>query len=73
MVTKDGGRHTVREPSKGPSTNNFGFKEDKVEWQKATLASSIFIPHTQFVLDLQTRKADRSAFSTRFSTLVIQN
>ena len=29
-------RLTVREPSKGPSTNVFGFKEDEVERRKAS-------------------------------------
>ena len=39
MVNKDGGRSTVREPSKRPSTNVFGFKEDKVEGRKASYAN----------------------------------
>ena len=39
MINKDGGRSTVREPSKGPSTNVFGFKEDEVERGKASYAN----------------------------------
>ena len=51
MVNKDGRWQTVRKPSKEPSTNVFGFKEDEAERQKASK------PHTQIEIPPKFRPA----------------
>ena len=70
MVSKDGGWQSVSKPSKGPSTNIFGFKEDEVERRKASYtnrdATKAVHPPPSFARFCETRISSKNIFWLRF-------